>query len=307
MSKVSIILPSYNHGEFLLERLNSILNQTYKEWEAIIIDDQSKDNSTQIISDFLKQNTDFKVKHYIINDKNSGSGYFSWKKGIELANTEYVWIAETDDFCEPKFLEELVTILDSNKETALAFCSSNYVENNRTIYDSTKRTQDLAVEKNAFKIIDGKIFFERMPFDTYITNGSSVVFRKPKFSIPAIVFDNRLCSDIFLWSYLLQNSSFAFLNKNLNFFRRHEGSTSSFLLKHKLEGVYHERANYLNFFGQTEKYEHFINHYIKNYIWTHKDNFLNTSSIQKIQIDKNLKALYFYKLIQFFVSKLLKK
>lgn len=307
MSKVSIILPSYNHSEFLLARLESVLNQTYKNWEAIIIDDQSTDDSLQIISDFIEQNPDFKLRHFIVNEKNSGSGYFSWQKGIELAETEYIWIAETDDFSEPEFLEEMVGILDSNQQTTLAFCGSNYVENNKTIYNSVNRTQDLFVENGAYKIIDKDVFFARMPFNTYITNGSSVLFRKPHFRIPSEIFNNRLCSDIFLWSYLLQNNSFAFLNKNLNFFRRHDESTSSFLQKNKLESVYHEKAKYLNYFGQTKNYENFINHYIKYYIWTHKKDFLNTSSIQKIQSDKDLKALYFYKLIQFFVSKLLRK
>lgn len=307
MSKVSIILPSYNHSEFLLERLKSILNQTYKNWEAIIIDDQSTDESVQIISSFLKQNPGFKVKDFIINEKNSGSGYFSWQKGIELADTEYIWIAETDDFSEPEFLEELVEILDLNQETALAFCGSNYMENNKTIYNSANRTQDLAVEKNQYKIINKSVFLERMPFNTYITNGSSVVFRKPQIAIPLEIFNNRLCSDIFLWSYLLQNNSFAFLNKNLNFFRRHEGSTSSFLQKNKLETIYHEKAKYLNYFGKENDYEYFINHYIKYYIWSHKKDFLNTSSIQKIHSVKNLKALYFYKLMQFFVSKILRR
>jgi glycosyltransferase involved in cell wall biosynthesis len=307
MSKVSIILPSYNHGKFLLDRLNSIFNQTYKDWEAIIIDDKSTDNSTEIISSFLEKNSEFKVKHFIVNEKNLGSGYFSWQKGIDLAETEYIWIAESDDFCEPIFLEDLIKILDSNQNISLAFCGSNYFDNNNIIYNSAKRTEDLDIEINNYKIIDSNIFFKRMPFNTYITNGSSVVFRKPKNKIPSAIFNNRLCSDIFLWSYLLQNSSFGFLNKNLNFFRRHEESTSTFLLKNKLETVYHERANYLNYFGQTEKYEHFINHYIKHYIWTHKSDFLNTSSIQKIQTTKNLKVLYFYKLIQFFISKLLRK
>lgn len=307
MTKVSIILPSYNHSEFLLDRLKSILNQTYKNWEAIIIDDRSTDDSVKIISSFLEQNTEFRVKHFIINEKNSGSGYFSWQKGIELAETEYIWIAETDDFSEPEFLEELVAILDLNQETALAFCASNYFENNKIIYNSANRTKDLAIEKNKYKIIDKNIFLERMPFNTYITNGSSVVFRKPETLIPVEIFNNRLCSDIFLWSYLLQNNSFAFLNKNLNFFRRHKGSTSSYLQKNKLETIYHEKAKYLNYFGQTEKYENFIGHYIKYYIWIHKNDFLNTSSIQKIQSGKNLKTLYFYKLMQFFVSKLLGK
>ena len=246
MTKLTIILPSYNHSEFLYERLNSIYNQTYKNWEAIIIDDYSTDNSLQIISDFLRKNPDFKVKHFIVNEKNSGSGYFSWQKGIELAETEYIWIAETDDYSDPHFLEEMIKILDSNQQITLAFCGTNYVENNKIIYNSVNRTQDLFVENDAYKIIDKSVFFERMPFNTYITNGSSVVFRKPKVTVPDAIFENRQCSDIFLWTYLLENSSFIFFNKKLNFFRRHKGSTSTFLQKHKLETIYHEKAKYLN-------------------------------------------------------------
>lgn len=307
MSKVSIIIPSYNHALFLQDRLDSILNQTFKNWEAIIIDDQSSDNSVLVIKDFLKVNPDFRVKYFIVNDKNSGSGYNSWKKGIELAETEYIWIAETDDYSEPTFLQALVEILDHNEDVALAFCGSNYVESGEIIYDSTNRTKDLNVEINKYNVINSNVFFNRMPFNTYVTNGSSVVFRKPNLQIPSELFNNRLCSDIFLWSYLLQNSSFAFLNKNLNFFRRHEGSTSSYLHKNKLESIYHEKAKYLNYFKQTDKCNQFLDHYIKYYIWNHKKEFLNTSSIQVIQSGEKLRVLYFYKLIQFFIYKIFTK
>jgi len=307
MPKVSIIIPSYNHDKFLLDRLQSIYKQTYKDWEAIIIDDKSTDESTAIIQKFLETNSDFNVKYFIVNESNSGSGYKSWKKGIELAETKYIWIAETDDYSELTFLEELVAILDTNEKVSLAFSASYYVENNKVIYDSTNRIKDLNVNKEEYKVLDSDIFFRRMPFDTYITNGSSVVFRRPLLTIPDTIFTNKQCSDIFLWSYLLQNSSFAFLNKNLNFFRRHEGSTSSFLQKYKLEKIYHENAKYLNLFKQTDKYSQFIDHYIKYYIWNNKKDFLNISCIKEIQTNKNLKMLYFYKLIHFFAFKVLRK
>lgn len=306
MSLVSIILPSYNHATFLKERLNSILNQTYKDWETIIIDDKSTDNSVAIIEEFLKNNSDFKVKHFIINDKNSGSGYFSWQKGIELAQSKYVWIAETDDYSDPNFLEELVKILDQNEAVALAFCCSNYVEDDKLIYDSTNRLKDLKVDKENYKVFRNEVFFNRMPFNTYITNGSSVVFRKPQEEIPSQIFTNRQCSDIFLWSYLLKNNSFAYLNKSLNFFRRHQGSTTTILQKNNLETIYHEKAKYLNYFEVTAKYPEFIDHYIKYYIWNNKKDFLNVSSIRKIQKNKNLEVVYFHKLLKFCFFKIFK-
>ncbi len=307
MAKLTIIIPSYNHGEFLIERLETIYNQTYKDWEAIIIDDKSTDESVAIIEKFLKNNPDFNIKYFIVNENNSGSGYNSWKKGIELAETKYIWIAETDDYSDVTFLEELVPVLESNDEVSLVFSASHYVENNKITYDSSNRTKDLNVNKGEYKVIDKSVFLNRMPFDTYITNGSSVVFKKPNATIPDTIFTNKQCSDIFLWSYLLENNSFAFLNKNLNYFRRHVGSTSTFLQKHKLESIYHENAKYLNLFKQTEKYSQFINHYIKYYIWSHKRDFLNISSVRKIQIDKNLRLLYFLELIRFTAFKLFRK
>lgn len=307
MPQVSIIIPSYNHSQFLKDRMESIASQTYKDWEAIIIDDNSTDNSVAIISKFIMENPDFTVKHFIVNKTNSGSGYNSWQKGIELAESEYIWIAETDDYSDVNFLEQLVLILKNNKNCALAFCASNYIKNNKVIYNTTKRTQDLAVEIGKFKIIDNHVFLDKMPFNTYITNGSSVVFRKPINKLPDEIFNNRLCSDLFLWSFLVQKKSFAFYNQNLNFFRRHEGSISTYLQKNKLESIYHEKAKYLNYFQQTYKYDQFIDHYIKHYIWTHKKDWLNTSSIVKVRIGKKLKVLYFYKLVNLVIQKLLKK
>lgn len=304
MAAVSVIIPSYNHSVFLKDRLNSILNQTFKDWEAIIIDDKSTDNSVSVIEEFLRSNPGFKVNQFIVNNENSGSGYYSWQKGIELAETKYIWIAETDDYSELTFLEELVEILDHNNDVAIAFCGSNYVEEGKIIYDSTNRMRDLKVEIGNYKVLNNKFFLDQLPFNTYITNGSSALFRKPELEIPQQIFTNRQCSDIFLWSYLLQNRPFVYLNKNLNFFRRHQSSTTTILYKDNLELIYHEKAKFLNYFGKTDKYKQFIDHYIQHYIWNNKKDFLNTSSIKRIQKEKNLKMIYFYRLIKFSFHKI---
>ena len=149
MSNLSIILPCFNHAKFLQERLDTILNQTYTDWELIIIDDQSTDNSLAILSEFVKKNVT-KVKHFIVNESNSGSGYYSWKKGIELAQTKYIWIAETDDFSDSNFIQNLVDVLESDEGIKIAFSASNYVEDGKIIYDSSKRTNFLRVEEDKF-------------------------------------------------------------------------------------------------------------------------------------------------------------
>jgi glycosyltransferase involved in cell wall biosynthesis len=268
MSKLTIIIPSYNHAEFLKDRLDSIQEQTFTDWELIIIDDCSSDESVVILEDFADKNKD-KVRYFIKNKINSGSGYSSWEKGIGLAITKYIWIAETDDFAAPTFLEEQIQLLD-NTNAVLSFCTSNYVDvEGNYLYSSAKRTEDLQVAQASYKVFDYQVFMNNMPFDTYITNGSSVVFRKPK-EIPSIVFKYKQSSDQFIWSYLIQNNSFSFLNKNLNNFRRHSCSTTFKNDSLNSKEIYIEKIHYINFFNQSSKYKIFLKYYIEYYVLRNK-------------------------------------
>lgn len=109
-SLVSIILPNYNHADYLEERLDSILNQTYTNFELILLDDASVDNSISILEKYKDHE---KISHFIVNKENSGSPFLQWKRGLELARGEFIWIAESDDFCNLNFLETQITHLEN--------------------------------------------------------------------------------------------------------------------------------------------------------------------------------------------------
>ncbi|WKD86502.1 Putative glycosyltransferase EpsE [Polaribacter huanghezhanensis] len=301
MHKVSIILPSYNHAKFLKDRLDSIINQTYTNWKLIIIDDCSTDESLTFLNEFKKKHLD-KIEKYIINNQNTGSGYNSWEKGIELANTEYIWVAETDDYSNPKFLEEQIILLEKNPTAALSFCASNYVDANKQfLYNTNNRTKDLNVLEDNYKAFVGDVFLDKMPFNTYITNGSCVVFRKPKTKIPKAIFTNKQSSDIFLWTYLLQKSSFVFLNKKLNFFRRHADSTTTRLSTLQQLDIFKEKIKYLHYFNIKNKENILIKKYFREYIWSNKRRIFNTKIF-----DFNLKVKYYLQLIPNIFSQLIK-
>ncbi|MEG2479884.1 MAG: glycosyltransferase family 2 protein, partial [Mucinivorans sp.] len=91
--KVSIIVPSYNHAPYLKERLDSILGQTFRDFELIILDDSSTDNSQQIIEQYSSEP---RVSHVVYNKINSGNTFVQWQKGVDLAQGEWIWIAESD-------------------------------------------------------------------------------------------------------------------------------------------------------------------------------------------------------------------
>lgn len=76
---VSVLIPNYNHSIFLEERIQSVLNQKYQNFEVIILDDCSTDNSKNVI-DKYKHNP--KISHIIYNEINSGSTFKQWNKGF---------------------------------------------------------------------------------------------------------------------------------------------------------------------------------------------------------------------------------
>ena len=88
MPQVSVIIPNFNHAAYLDQRINSVLNQTYQDFEVILLDDCSTDNSKEVL---LKYSDNMKVAHVIFNDKNCGSTFNQWKKGLHLAKGKYIW------------------------------------------------------------------------------------------------------------------------------------------------------------------------------------------------------------------------
>lgn len=82
MPKCSVIIPNYNHADYLEQRITSILLQTFTDYELIILDDCSEDESLAIIEKYKHHS---KVSQVITNDNNSGSPFLQWTKGITLA------------------------------------------------------------------------------------------------------------------------------------------------------------------------------------------------------------------------------
>src|SRR5690554_2065895 len=123
--KVSVIIPSYNHCAFLEERLVSVFNQTYQDFEVILLDDASTDTSQELLKAYANHP---KVSHVIFNTANSGSVFKQWIRGIELAIGEYIWIAESDDFAESTFLEATVGVLDEKDNLGLVFADTTKVD-----------------------------------------------------------------------------------------------------------------------------------------------------------------------------------
>lgn len=104
--KVSAIVPNYDHARFLPQRLDSILAQTYPNIDILVLDDGSTDGSREIIDDHRRRHPG-RIRT-LFNDERSGNVFRQWRKGLESTDGALVWICESDDHCEPDFVEKLV-------------------------------------------------------------------------------------------------------------------------------------------------------------------------------------------------------
>lgn len=224
MSKVSVILPNYNHANYLEKRIKSILAQTFKDYELIILDDHSPDNSRDIIDRYSKKYPEIRVFY---NEQNSGSPFLQWNKGVNLAKGEYIWIAESDDFCEPNFLETLVPILDANPRVGIAHTQSYLVDERGEILNSYLENLEFIFKSDIWRndfIKNGmEVCREWLIFHNPIPNASGALMRKDIYlecggADPTM----KLNGDWHFYSKVMMRSDLAFCKSELNYFRVHE-------------------------------------------------------------------------------------
>jgi len=117
-SLVSIITPSYNSSRFISQTMESVLNQTYKNWEMIIVDDVSPDDSNIIIEEYIKKDNRIKL---IKLEKNSGPAV-ARNRAVEEAKGRYIAFLDADDLWMPEKLEKQIAFMDE-KKCALSYTS----------------------------------------------------------------------------------------------------------------------------------------------------------------------------------------
>jgi glycosyltransferase involved in cell wall biosynthesis len=224
MPKVSVIIPNYNHAPFLEKRIDSVLNQTYQNFELIILDDFSKDNSKHIIEKYRNHP---KVSNIIYNESNSGSPFKQWKKGVDLAKGEFIWIAESDDYADIFFLEELIEKALKNPSSGIIYCESYSVNRDDEIIGVWNNNRDLLWE-NDFEKGGMEMISKYLIYANVIPNASAVLLNKSKINFSfEIASKFKINGDWLIWIKLLENSDISFLSKKLNYFRQHDIKASN--------------------------------------------------------------------------------
>lgn len=264
----SVIIPNYNHHKYLKARMESVLNQHYKNFEVILLDDASTDGSIALLVAYRNHP---KVSTIIINDTNSGSPFLQWQKGIANAQYDWIWIAESDDIADLHFLEAASKAIDQ-ADFGMYYTDSFLIDSKGREYDKA------SVLKNNFfnttkwsqtYINDGaKELNESLKFLCSINNASAMVVKK-SIALKALpqVINYRYHGDWLFYMIAALHTKVYYNADALCYYRTHAGNhvnpeTSIAKTKQEYFDILLYLLNEPKITNQSELIEFFALHYL---------------------------------------------
>ena len=238
---ISIVIPVYNASCTLAETLDSILSQTYHDYEVILIDDCSTDTSGNIINDYAGIHENFRV---VFNEKNYGVGYCR-NIGIKMATGEYVAFLDSDDMWKSDKLEKQVGLIEKHPDGLIYYTGSSFIDSDGKRLDTIFKVR---------KIIDYKELLKQN-----IISCSSVVVRKVIIEKHLFSLERNCHEDFACWLSILKDGGEAYgIDEPLLIYRLQEKSKSSNKIHsaimnwktYKISGLnLMERIRYMSFYA----------------------------------------------------------
>lgn len=232
LPRVSVVVPNYNYARYIRVRLTSITDQTVAPYELIVLDDASSDDSVAVMRDFL---ADCPIpSKLVVNEQNSGSVFRQWRRGVELARGEFVWIAEADDLADPSFLAELLPAF-SRPDVVASFCQSRQMSGEGRVLCEHYLDYVADIDRERWTrpyIAEGKEEIAKaLHVKNTIPNVSAVLFRRDALHETLAKHEQEIMSyrhagDWVTYLRLLESGAIAFCPRALNSHRRHQQSVT---------------------------------------------------------------------------------
>ena len=236
--KISVVIPNYNYENFLLPRIYSILNQTEKIHELIILDDCSKDNSRKLIDEIVEKIAPYIKVQKVYNQENSGCAFKQWKKGFALATGDYVWIAEADDCCDKTLLKNIIKPIKQDKNIYISYADTAFINAwDKIILPTIKPEIDIRKTNhwesdfvdNGLEEIKNYTFL-----NCIIANVSSCIIKRDNYDdIFEKIIEYKQAGDWLFYVSVMKKGDIAFCNKPLNYYRLHGNNVTSVTKKQK--------------------------------------------------------------------------
>ena len=209
--KVSIVMPSYNTSEYIAQSIQSVLNQTYRNWELIIVDDCSTDDTDEAVNPFL---SDSRIR-FFKNEKNSGAA-ISRNKALRVAKGKWIAFLDSDDLWLPEKLEKQIRFMETNH---FHFSYTNYSE-----IDSDGASRGV--------VVSGPKRITKTGFFNYCWPGCLTVMYDADIVGLIQIADIKKNNDYAMWLKACRKADCYLLNETLAHYRRgRAGSVSSHNIK----------------------------------------------------------------------------
>ena len=266
----SAIILCYNQAPFLKERIDSVINQTYPNFEIIIIDDKSLDNSKAIIEEYRNNK---RITNIIYHSENNGSPYGNWPEAVNIAKGDWIWIAEGDDFASTLFLEECEKQIKLFPSSGICYSDSNILnENSGRLTDrySQRKNNSFCTDKwSSSHHANGKTEVNNfLKYGCTINNISAMVFRKD-IALPFIrntaIF--RYYGDWFFCLQMCLSANIGYISIPLNTYRLRSDSflnaeTSLVISKKEYFNILKLLVNHPAVIDKQKLIGHFAYHYL---------------------------------------------
>lgn len=217
MTKVSIIITSYNYEKYIGTAIESIINQTYKDWELIIVDDGSKDNSVNIIEEYCKKYNNINL---YIQPENKGL-IESIKLALEKANGEYVIFLESDDYLSNNYISEKLNIFSQYPNVGF-------------IANLVQTVDNLPSKKTSIFLKKIEQYWRKHPTSHNVSDIMHLFNCVPTFSCVMLkkylLYECNFCSplpaflDWWLWAQIAVKTDFYCIPQKLTYWRIHSNS-----------------------------------------------------------------------------------
>lgn len=230
MPKVSIIIPCYNQAQYLTEALDSVIGQSYHDWECIMVNDGSRDNTEEIAKCYCEKDNRFK---YIF--KENGGVSAARNTGIKNSFGEYILPLDADDLIGPDYIEKAIQRFHSFPDTKLVYCKAQFIGNSVGKWN--------LVEYNYKALL-----FENIIFCT-------AMYKKEDYLVTTGYNENMVqgYEDWDFWLNLLNECDIVYTIPDVCFFYRiKDGSRQARLNEKMLQDL--TRKIYINHKGKYEKY-----------------------------------------------------
>jgi glycosyltransferase involved in cell wall biosynthesis len=242
--KVSVVVPSYNHEKYIGETLESVIHQTYQDYEIVINDDASRDNSVETIKTFVASHPEIPIK-FLSQAENQG-GVLTLNHLVENSNGEYIALLNSDDTWLPEKLKRQVAFLDQHPEIGAVFTQAMIVDDSGvelTMHEDF--LVDIFMQKNRSR----GMWLRRLFFELNCLCHPSILIRRSVYEKNGL-YDPRYrqLPDMQMWVRLFKYTTIHIIETPLVNLRFHTSNTSSLNIDNKIRNVNELNMILANFF-----------------------------------------------------------